>query len=222
MITFLQHHRVSLALHELRGGPGRPLLMLHGLGSRTPIAVPLWADGWTGPVLGLDFTGHGASTVPVGGGYSAEVLMGDADMAVNHIGECTVVGQGLGGYIALLIAGARPAQVRGAIIADGPGISGGVPGPASSAIVTGVPEQGKTPDRWALLELSRDPRPADYAMSFVRQAAEFSGIDMPIAVTAQARPQWLRAVAEDPCVLDTTMPQALATFNALDELPTES
>jgi pimeloyl-ACP methyl ester carboxylesterase len=213
--TYLQHHRISLALHEVRAGTGRPLLMLHGLGSRTPATVPQWAAGWAGPILGLDFTGHGASTVPIGGGYSAEVLMGDADIAVKHIGECTVVGQGLGGYVALLIAGARPSQVRGAIIADGPGISGGVPGPASSAIVTGVPEQGLTPDRWALLELSRDPRPADYAMSFVRLAAEFSGLDTPIAVTAQARPQWLRAVADDPCVLDTSLAQALSTYAAL-------
>ena len=38
-------------------------------------------DGWPGPVYGLDFTGHGASTVPVGGGYSAEMLLADADTA---------------------------------------------------------------------------------------------------------------------------------------------
>ena len=34
---------------------------------------------WPGPVLGLDFTGHGASTLPVGGGYTSEILVGDVD-----------------------------------------------------------------------------------------------------------------------------------------------
>ena len=34
--TLLTHVKVQLALHELRPGTGRPLLLLHGLGERTP------------------------------------------------------------------------------------------------------------------------------------------------------------------------------------------
>ncbi len=52
--------RVLLALHELRSGEGRPLLLLHGLGERTPDRVPAYVEAWDGPVFGLDFTGHGA------------------------------------------------------------------------------------------------------------------------------------------------------------------
>ena len=76
--TTLHHAGVALALHRLQDGDGdRRLLLLHGLGERTPSTVPVWAAGWPGPVWGLDFTGHGASTIPLGGGYTAEVLMAD-------------------------------------------------------------------------------------------------------------------------------------------------
>ena len=81
--------------------------------------------GWPGPVFALDFTGHGDATVPVGGGYTAEQMLADADTALQHIGEATVVGRGLGAYVALLLAGGRPKQVRGAILCDGPGFEGG-------------------------------------------------------------------------------------------------
>jgi pimeloyl-ACP methyl ester carboxylesterase len=212
VITTLRHHRIDLALHELRAGSGRPLLLLHGLADATPPRSPAFTDRWPGPIFGLDFTGHGHSTVPVGGGYSAEVLMGDADTALQHLGPATVLGQGLGAYIALLISGARPQLVRGAILADGPGISGGAHGPTAPAIIETISDAGEVPDRWALLELSRDPRPADYAVSFVRQAVVLSGLETPIAVTARSRPPWLLAVAEDPAVIDTTISAALDLF----------
>ena len=32
----VHHSRVDLALHRLREGQGRPLLLLHGLGERSP------------------------------------------------------------------------------------------------------------------------------------------------------------------------------------------
>ena len=208
----LQHNRVSLALHELRPGAGTPLLLLHGLGERTPDTVPAWAGGWTGPVMGLDFTGHGASTVPLGGGYSCEVLMADADAALAHLGPSTVAGRGLGGYIALLIAGARPALVRGALIADGPGIFGGGPDPTSLNLT--VPDDlGRgTPDPFALFELSKDVRPPDYAANFVRLAVQHSGIDQPIAVSAKVRPAWLEAVVNEAGVIECSMQAALALF----------
>ncbi len=211
-MRFVRHHHVDLAIHELRAGTGRPLLTLHALGARTPSVEPVWTASWPGPVLGLDFTGHGASTVPVGGGYSAELLMGDVDTALGELGPCTILGHGLGAYIALLIAGARPRLVRGAILADGSGLSGGVPGPSSSLVVESLPHQGVAPDPWARFELSRDPRPADYAVSYVRQAVILSGLPSPIAVCARWRPGWLGAVADDPAVLDVTLAEGLAAF----------
>jgi pimeloyl-ACP methyl ester carboxylesterase len=114
-IVWLRHSKIDLALHELRAGEGRALLLLHGLGERSPSQVPAFVESWLGPVYALDFAGHGDSTVPVGGGYTAEILMADTDHALAHLGKATVVGRGLGAYVALMIAGARPLLVRGAI-----------------------------------------------------------------------------------------------------------
>ncbi|MFM2181937.1 MAG: hypothetical protein RJB61_231, partial [Actinomycetota bacterium] len=188
-VEMLVHCRVSLALHSLRVAHGKPLLLLHGLGEASPTTVPDAYAEWPGPVLALDFTGHGASTVPVGGGYSAEILMADADAALARVGPCTVVGRGIGAYVALLIAGARPSLVRGAVLCDGPGLWGGASGPTSASFPV-LHQPRRTPDPYALLELSRDLRPRDYASLFARLAIEHSGLDEPITVAATVRPPW--------------------------------
>jgi pimeloyl-ACP methyl ester carboxylesterase len=213
----LRHNRIELALHELRGGAGRPLLHLHGLGERSPSTVPDQLAAWPGPVWALDFTGHGDSTVPAGAGYFCEVLMGDVDLALSHLGEATVFGRGLGAYVALLIAGARPDLVRGSILFDGPGLAGGGPSPMSPIIATVVAPAppGGTPDPWALYELSRDIRPSDYASTFARQAATLSGLDAAVAVAGINRPPWLDAVLAEPGVLECTVPDALKLFAAI-------
>ncbi len=194
-VTFLVHNRVRLALHHLRDGEGRSLLLLPGLGDRSPARVPDWASGWPGPVHALDFTGHGASTLPAGGGYSAELLLADADAALAELGEVTVLGRGLGAYIALQLAG-------GAI------------GPTSQSFVTLPPRSGP-PDPYALLELSRDLRPPDYATLFVRLALDGSGLDEPISVAAVVRPPWLAAVADEVGVTTATIADALAAYAAV-------
>jgi pimeloyl-ACP methyl ester carboxylesterase len=212
----LRHNRIDLALHRLRDGTGRPLLLLHGLAERSPAAVPDHLAGWPGPVWALDFTGHGESTIPAGGGYFAEILMGDADVALAHLGPCTVVGRGLGAYVALLVAGARPDLVRGAILDDGPGLSGGGIEPGTSYVQTQPLVTQGPPDPYALLELSRDVRPPDYAATFSRQAATLSGLDVAIAVVGNVRPPWLDAVAAEPGVQEMTRPQAIDLFTAVE------
>ena len=212
--VLLTHHKIQLALHELRGGEGRPLLLLHGLGEQSPAAVPQWAQAWPGPVHALDFTGHGASTVPNGGGYSAETLLADVDIALAHLGPSTLMGRGLGAYVALMIAGARPQLVRGAILCDGPGLWGGATGPTSSSFHSVEPPYS-APDPNALIDLSRDLRPPDYAGLFVRLALEHSGLVEPIAVTAIVRPPWLAAVVEEVGVGVCTLAEALTTFARL-------
>ena len=206
------HGRVELALHELRPGTGTPLLLLHGLGERTPAAVPPGYEAWPGPIFGLDFTGHGDSTIPKGGGYGAEILMADADTALAELGPCTVAGRGLGAYVAVLLAGARPSAVRGTILRDGPGLVGGGITPTSPHVATIDPESPVPPDPWALAELTRDPRPPDYASSFVRQATFFSDLAEPIAVCAIGRPPWLEAVVGEPGVRVATLAEALEMY----------
>lgn len=210
----LQHGKVSLALHRLREGEGRPLLLLHELGGHAPTAPPASAADWRGPVVALDFTGHGLSTVPRGGGYSAEMLLADADAALAALGSATVVGRGLGAYIALQLAGARASAVRGAVLADGPGLAGGATQPTSTSFLALEP-RATTPDPYVLFEMSRDLRPADYATVFVRMAVEHSGLDEPLTVSAVVRPPWLAAVADELGVAKAPLRQALAAYAAI-------
>lgn len=220
----LRHVRSELALHQLREGVEgtRPLLLLHGLGERTPTEVPLVARAWPGAVWGLDFTGHGESTVTTSGGYTAEALMADVDHALEALAvDATVpiLGRGLGGYVGLLIAGARPELVGGVVITDGPGLAGGGPSPHSSYIVGSRPAPGgvTTPDPYALLELSVDIRPADYATTYARQAVEYSPVDRPISVATVVRPPWLEAVVELPGVATERVGDALSRYSSWSE-----
>lgn len=224
----IHHNRTALALHRLTpeggaaastdtdapatGEPARPLLLLHGLGERSPAEVPPPVAVWPGPVWALDFTGHGASTGAVGGGYTCEILMADTDAALARLGPATVYGRGLGAYVALLIAGARPELVRGAILDDGPGLAGGGPRPATPYILPVPVTHAGPPDPYAMLELSQDVRPPDYAVTYARQAATLSGLDVAVAVCAASRPPWLAAVAEEPGVRVLPRPAALELF----------
>ncbi len=214
----LRHNKISLALHELRSGPGRPLLHLHGLAERSPVEVPPHLASWPGPVWALDLTGHGDSDVAVGGGYFCEVLMADVDTALAHLGPVTLYGRGLGSYVALLASGGRAELVRGTICTDGPGLAGGGSTPASPLIATSVgpPPPGGTPDPWAILELTRDVRPPDYAASFARQASVRSGLDTAIAVVGVNRPPWLDAVIAEPGVIECRLDEALTMFAAVE------
>ena len=211
-LTLLTHSRVRLALRELRGGSGQPLLELHGLAERAPDDVPKALDPWPGPIFALELTGHGSSTIPIGGGYTAEALMGDADTALRHLGTATVYGRGLGAYIALMLAGARAGQVRGAILADGPGLIGGGALPGSPATVAIDADAIAPPDPFALVELARDMRPPDYAGTFARLAIQGSTLEHPIAVSAVNRPEWLEAVILEPGVVVLPLAEALALY----------
>jgi pimeloyl-ACP methyl ester carboxylesterase len=215
MTIFLSHSRVKLAFHTLREGPERPLLLLHGLGENSPRAVPEDVAGWHGGIYALDFTGHGQSSVPAGGGYTAEVLMADADAALGMLGKATVLGRGLGAYVALMLSGGRPEQVRGAILCDGHGLSGGgtTPGPM---IVRGVPGRQTAPDPFALVELASDLRPPDYAGSFAELAAAHSGLERPITVCAAARPEWLAEVVRRKGVETGAVAEAVRYYSGRD------
>jgi pimeloyl-ACP methyl ester carboxylesterase len=207
----MRHGRVDLALHELREGSGPRLLVLHELGGcADDLDVDLGA--WPGAVFALDFTGHGASSRPRGGGYTGEVLMADADAALAALGEATLLGFGLGAWIALLLAGGRPGEVRGAVLGDGRGLDGGGPtGAPTDPFVAGLDTPG-TVDRYALHELSRDARPPDYAELFARQAAGLSRLENAVSVVARARPPWLAAALGVAGVVESGLAEALERY----------
>lgn len=143
----LPHGRIEIALHRLspesagadpaKGSP--PLLLLHALGA----SAQAWraeAPAWPGAVHALDFAGHGVSDPVRGGGYYPEYFLGDADRALAAVGDRAVVaGRGIGAYVALLLAGARPDRVPAALLLPGEGLEGGGARPGS--------------DRWAVLSL---------------------------------------------------------------------
>jgi pimeloyl-ACP methyl ester carboxylesterase len=163
-------------------------------------------------VVALDFTGHGASTIPAGGGYTAETLMADADTALRHLGGATVFGRGLGAYVALELAGARPETVHGAILFDGPGMMGGGNGPGSPMVPEIDDDAVAPPDPFALAELARDVRPPEYAALWVRLAVHGSSLPAPIAVAAVNRPDWLVEVVKQPGVVELPLPEALRLY----------
>jgi pimeloyl-ACP methyl ester carboxylesterase len=208
VIVWLQHGNARLALHPLRAGEGRSLLCLHGLGERSPETLPKVLEAWPGPVWALDFTGHGASTLPRSGGYTAELLMADADAALARLETATLLGRGLGAYVALLLAGGRPRAVRGAILCDGPGLAGGGSLPGTPKVTMPYAGDGP-PDPFALVELSGDPRPPDYALTFRSQAVQLSGLATPIWVCAAERPEWLQALVGEPGVESGPLVKAL-------------
>lgn len=222
MTHYLQHGRVRLALHCLQPAQSpdsHPLLLLHGLGESARAHSPSLYSAWPGAVHALDFTGHGASSIPAGGGYSCEVLMGDVDIALAHLGAATVCGRGLGAYIALLIAGARPKKVRGAVLLDGPGLAG-TSATASPYIPPVYAASTQTPDPFALAELATDARPPEYAAHYAMLAQEFSALTNPVTVCTREQPPWLQAVrvilvcdAGNPvkaCMSYAAMPSAVA------------
>lgn len=215
MSVFVTHGKVKLALHTLQKGERRPLLLLHALGESSPHAAPEWTGDWPGPVFGLDFTGHGQSSVPHGGGYTAEMLMGDADCALGMIGKATIVGHGVGAYVAVLIAGGRPKLVRGVVLGDGPGLHGGgdEPGPV---IVRAPTERDESPDPFAMVELADDLRPSEYAASFARLAIRSSGLTHPISVAARSRPDWLKRILQEQGVRESSLSEALAHYATVD------
>ncbi len=73
-----------------------------------------------------------------------------------------------------------------------------------------------SPDPYALMELSQDIRPPDYAATYARQAVTLSGLDVAVAVAARARPPWLAAVAAEPGAQPVPRATCTDTFAKVD------
>ena len=205
----LRHGRVELALHELAERAGTPLLLLHALAASSR----MWdvaTLGWPGPVYALDFAGHGASGVVRGGAYGPELLAGDVDTALAVLGRAALAGAGLGAYVALLLAGARPRLVPATLLLPGAGLAGGGPWPGGEAAerLTVLPDEPapaaeRGDARVRLLE--RDIRPRDYADAFARAARRVLLLE-----DGGPRPPWWAAVRECPSVETVSTDDAFA------------
>jgi pimeloyl-ACP methyl ester carboxylesterase len=184
----IAHGDVPLALHARRAGAGEPLLLLHALGgSSADWGVEV--DAWPGPVFALDFAGHGKSAWRPGGAYTPELFAADADAALAVVGPAAVAGAGLGAYVALLLAGTRPALVSAAFLLPGRGLDGGGPRPAGR--VFGDVRTDATAHDPMVTSCQIDVRPPDYARAFGDAARA-----LVLAEDGGMRPPWWVALRE--------------------------
>ncbi len=103
------------------GGPGRPVLLLHGLASTCHIwdlVAPALADDFR--VAALDQRGHGQSC-QADDGYDFTTVYGDAVAFIEAMGmeRPVIVGHSWGADVALELAAARPDLTSGIIFVDG-------------------------------------------------------------------------------------------------------
>lgn len=208
----IKHGRVSLELHQLARREGPALLLLHGLyGSSAD-----WGEvpgSWSGPVWALDFAGHGHSESIAGGAYYPELLVGDADAALAHIGRAALAGAGVGAYVALLLAGARRDTVPAALLLPGAGLAGGGALPDFQRAFPQLEVTARPPGACDPLvcTLEGDVRPVDYAESFARAARRILLIE-----DGELRPAWWEAARRSPTAetVATDLPTALARLCA--------
>ncbi len=110
----------DLSLRAVRGGHGRPVLLLHGYGESliawqgvfdrlTPIA----------DVIAIDLPGFGLSSKPPTG-YQTEALAADVIRAMDALGirRAVVVGHSLGGAVAAAMAVTSPERVSALVLID--------------------------------------------------------------------------------------------------------
>jgi pimeloyl-ACP methyl ester carboxylesterase len=194
----IEHGRARLALHTCHDGSGPPLLLLHALRASSA-DWPESISTWPGPVYALDFAGHGESSRLHGGGYNPELFAADADAAIAQLGDraehLRIAGSGLGGYVGLLLAGARPDLIEACLVLAGEGLEGGA----------NEPDFDKTPEPWdalpddpgadapdpALARTGGEPRPLDYVASFANRARRIL-----LSEDDDERPVWWQRAAE--------------------------
>jgi len=130
-----------------------------------------------------------------GGAYSTELLAGDADTALAQVGRAAVAGAGVGAYVSLLLAGARPELVPAALLLPGRGLAGGGAWPVftetSRRIAPLFAEDARPPggEDPRVRRLEYDIRPPDYAVTLARAARRLLLVE-----DGGARPPWWEAV----------------------------
>jgi pimeloyl-ACP methyl ester carboxylesterase len=116
----------GLSIHYLEGGNGRPVVFVHGLGSRAlDWDAVLRAAVHAGyRVYAMDLPGFGESSKPKGASYSvseqAKFIGGFLDAL--HLDRLALVGQSMGGWIAASVALDAPKRISQLVLVDSAGL----------------------------------------------------------------------------------------------------
>jgi 3-oxoadipate enol-lactonase len=110
----------DLRLHAPLAGPpgGAPVVLLHGVALSHRVWRPLLPALGARRCLMPDLRGHGASDPGPPGRGTLGALVHDAERAMDHhaMAGARVVGQGLGGMVALALAAKRPDLVQALVL----------------------------------------------------------------------------------------------------------
>lgn len=123
----------GLRTHVYEAGSGKPVLLLHGSGpgvsawANWRLVLPELAQGFR--VVAPDQLGFGATDRPADGRYGRAVWTAHAAAVVEalDLGPVTVVGNSMGGSIALSLAAARPDLVERLVLMGTAGVSFALP-----------------------------------------------------------------------------------------------
>lgn len=179
----LRHARVHLRTWPGDGAP--PLVLLHGwmdVGASFQFLVDALADTPAAgrPVVAPDWRGYGLTETPPTDSYAFADYLGDLDAVLDRLSPAApvdLVGHSMGGNLAMLYAGLRPARVRRLVNLEGFGM------PQTT------PEQAPERLRQWLDELKEPARLRDYAN--VDEVADRLRRNNPLL--AADRAQWLAA-----------------------------
>ncbi len=113
-------------VHYFVGGKGQPLLLIHGLGSRSEDWTPEMPDyakkGFR--VYAIDLLGCGRTDHPdIAYTIQEQVELVQGFMEALHLQKTDVIGWSMGGWIALKFATEHPENVRRLVVMDSAGLS---------------------------------------------------------------------------------------------------
>jgi pimeloyl-ACP methyl ester carboxylesterase len=131
----------GLAVEEHGLGPGRTIVLVHGMGGEAPFwhgVVRSLAHGHR--VLVPELRGHGRSDVPADHDYSIEAHADDLEAICDALDlrGIVLVGHSFGASVAIELAGRGPDLVAGLVILDGAGDFSGVPEQALRDFLAGL------------------------------------------------------------------------------------
>lgn len=113
-------------MHYLVGGAGRPLVLVHGLGSRAVdwanLIPRLIAGGHR--VYAVDLLGYGRSAQPREADYSIsqQAAMVEGFLDSQHLQQVDLAGWSMGGWISMKVALQQPQRVRRLVLLDSAGL----------------------------------------------------------------------------------------------------